>query len=85
MSYGAQPEIGLRAVQEAWGKIGTKECFFVPCIDTKSARKSVLALGYAYGKEPPEVRVGILRGRWGLLCSRTTRGGLSKTVKPDWF
>jgi hypothetical protein len=79
------PELNRRAVQEAWGRVRTRECFFVPCIDTKSARKIVLAMGYTQGKAPPEARIGIFRGRWGLLCYRSTPGVALKTEKPDWF
>ncbi len=78
-------EINQRAVREAWETIGDRECFFVPCIDTKRAKRAVLAEGYTHGKNPPEARIGILRGQWGLLCYRESKLKLMKTAKPDWF
>jgi hypothetical protein len=79
------PELNRRAVREAWERIGAKEAFFVPCIDTKAGKKITLELGYVQGKPPPEVHIGILRGQWGLLCYRTTREVSVRTAKRDWF
>lgn len=54
----------------AWKTLQEGESFFVPSLDTETAKKNLLSMGYEPRKNAPVVRSGIYRGMSGVLCYR---------------
>ena len=69
----------------AWKALREGESFFVPSLDTETAKKNLLSMGYEPRKNAPIVRSGIYRGMSGVLCYRQPSRERKRTENLDWF
>ena len=69
----------VRSAKAAWEALKDGESFFVPSLDTETAKKNLLSMGYEPRKNAPVVRSGIYRGMSGVLCYREATRGPKRT------
>lgn len=80
-------ETKAESIKQAWERLQPEECFFVPCLDELEAKKILMSMSSPKGKYLPVCKTGILRGKFGILCRRSTHPGRER---PDidrqlWF